>query len=85
MHLNYSFLTQIGLKVTQDHIILIKTNNLALFFSIFVLSSLHQAILSINQLVVAVKCPPSQYQRCRLLNRYHTHRLVRGMARIFFF
>ena len=30
-----------------------------------------------------MKCPTPQYQRFRLLNRYHTHLLVRGVARFF--
>ena len=32
--------------------------------------------------LVEVKCPP-QYQRCRLLDRYHTHLLARGVASCF--
>ena len=60
MHLNYSFLTQIGLRVTHYRIILIKTNNRALFFSIYVLASLHQAtifvFLNFNQFADVVHC-----------------------------
>ena len=95
-------------KVTSYEL---KTNNLALSFSIFGLTSLHHAIVKLvsswttstvskrykcrpkwtridrpdlrKLLQVEVKCPPPQYQRCCLMNRYHTHLPVRGVAKCF--